>query len=91
MASNGAAEIADRIAFPDARWRVEVGELQDNHYVKVICDRCGHKGRIEPDWFRRRFPAETMISDLAKRFKCSACGKVGQPFWDAWVDAGEAS
>jgi predicted RNA-binding Zn-ribbon protein involved in translation (DUF1610 family) len=74
----------DTIAFPDARHRVKVGDLRDWHYVKVMCQRCGHVGLLYPRTLRHRFDPETPISELAPKFRCDNCGKRGSRYWDAW-------
>jgi predicted RNA-binding Zn-ribbon protein involved in translation (DUF1610 family) len=74
----------DTIAFPDARHRVKVGDLREWHYGKVICEDCRHMGILYPAMLLKRYDPETPISDLAAKFKCAECGKVGTRFWDAW-------
>lgn len=78
------ARDGDTIAFPDNRHRVKVGDLREWHYIRVHCERCKHMSEIRPEVLQRRFDGETAISDLASKFKCRACGKVGSRFWDAW-------
>jgi|GEM_PF-5033087 len=74
----------DTIAFPDARHRIKVGDLREWHYIKVICEGCGHAGILHPGTLLRRYDPEKPISDLAAKFKCAECGAIGTKFWDAW-------
>ncbi|MGI9491332.1 MAG: hypothetical protein ACR2QF_02785 [Geminicoccaceae bacterium] len=39
---------------------------------------------LPPSVFQRRYPDKTPISDIAPRFRCRNCGKLGTRFWDAW-------
>ncbi len=72
------------IAFPDARHRVQVGQLEPDMFIRVICETCDHIEEKPAAFFQERYAADVAFSDLAPRFKCKACGKVGTPFWDAW-------
>ena len=72
------------ITFPEDRHRVKVGDLLLGMFVRIICDPCDHLVEIDAADFRKGGDPETQICDLAPRFKCSDCGKVGTRFWDAW-------
>jgi ribosomal protein S27E len=72
------------IAFPESCHHVKVGDLAEGMFLRVICEECGHLEEIPASRFRTTYPADTEFSDLAKRFKCTACGKVGTRFWDVW-------
>ena len=72
------------IAFPESRQRVKVGDLVNGMFFQVICEACDHLEEVPAAYFEVRFLAETEFSDLATRFKCTACDKVGTRFWYVW-------
>lgn len=74
------------IAFPDARHRVKIGDLEADMFVRVHCgnDACKHVSELHAAYWQERYAADATFTDLAEKFRCSECGTVGTRFWDAW-------
>lgn len=74
----------DNVVFEHARDEVTVGDLREWHYLKIRCETCKHEGRFTASALQRRFSEDRAIADLAPRFRCKNCGKLGSKSWDVW-------
>lgn len=75
------------IAYPEGRHRVKIGDLTSGMFVRIFCEGvgCKHMVEIDAEEIQAYGDPDTDISQLAPRFKCRQCRRVGTRHWDAWI------
>ena len=60
---------------------MRVGELTDDHRLRVECVQCGHSGIVLAAYLHRRIKPQERLAAIEKRLKCTRCGEKG---WAQW-------